>query len=260
MVYAVVLLIILFGIYRYDYRKEKSGRLVCWIVLCLLLVCISGLRYRLGQDTITYIGDYADLRPISRLTAEDFEKTRFAPGFVLISSIFKQFTPEFTFFQFFESLVVNSVVFYFFFRNCRHIFFAALLYFFYLYFLLCFQQMREAFAVCVFLLAWPYFRDGKWLYWYAASCIAFLFHMSAIMMFLLPVVCVPGIRQIFIFGRNTVIACVIITAVGITLNALFFRYLELLAFSASMLERIQAYESSDLGKSILNFNGLIGNL
>lgn len=258
MVYLFALLLILFGVYFYDYRNNREGRLISWIFLCLVLICIAGFRYRLGQDTLTYIRDYSSLHPVSQLKISDFEKTRFAPGFVIITSVFKQFTPEFIWFQFFHSVIVNTVLFYFFYKYCWHIFFAALVYFFYLYFLLTFQQMREALAVCVFLLAWPAFREGRWLLWYLASILAFLFHMSAIMMFFLPVICLPGIKQLFIFGRRTWIVCIAVLISGILVQAILFKYLEVLAFIPSMMERIKNYEHNALGGSILNFNGIIG--
>lgn len=260
MVYLVALILICFGIYRYDYRNQKSGRLLLWILICLVLVCIAGFRYKLGQDTITYINEYNTLRPFTKINGDDFARTRFAPGFVVLTSIFKQFTSEFTFFQFFHALVVNSVIFYFLFRHSRHIFFAALLYFFYLYFLLCFQQMREAFAVCVFLLSWPFFKDGKWLLWYSMSILAFFFHVSAFMMFFLPLICVPGIRQLFVFGRRTWIICIGIALFAVGVQAVFFQYIEVIALSASMLERIQNYRHNALGGTILNFNGVVGAL
>ena len=258
MVYLIILILLLFGIYRYDYRNARSGRLIYWIALCFIFACVAGLRYKLGQDTITYINEYNTLRPITRINAEDFERTRFAPGFVVITSVFKQFTGEFTFFQFFHSVIVNGVIFYFFYKHCRHIFFAALVYFFYLYFLLCFQQMREAFAVCIFLLAWPAFRDGRWLWWYVASLFAFMFHISALIMFFLPLISIPGLRQLFIFGGRTWFVCLGIAVLGAAVQAIFFRYIELIAFSASMLEGIETYKNNSLGGSLLNFNGIIG--
>ena len=260
MIYLVTILLILFGIYFYDYRKYKEGRLICWCLLCFILICIAGLRYRLGQDTLTYIQDYASLHPVSQLKVSDFEKTRFAPAFVIVTSVFKEFTQEFTFFQFFQSAVVNIIFFWFFYKFSRNIFFTALVYFFYLYFLLNFQQMREALAVCVFLLAWPFFRDGKWLRWYAASFLAFLFHMSAIMMFFLPLIGLPFIKQLFVFGKRTWIVCAGVVAFSIVMQALLFKYLEMLAFSPSMLERIKNYEHNALGGSILNIYGVVGTL
>lgn len=260
MVYFIAIATILFGIYRYDYCGKNAGRLLYWCITCAFLICIAGLRYRLGQDTFTYIYDYAAINPVSRLQAIDFSKTRFAPGYVVLTSVFKEFTDEFTYFQFFQALLVNTVFFYFFYKHCRHIFFAALVYFFYLYFLMSFQQMREAFAVCIFLLSWSFFRDGRWLPWYIASLLAFMFHISAFIMFFLPLICLPGIRQLFVFGGRTWLVAIGVALFGVAVQAIFFQYVELIAFSASMMERVKKYEHHMLGSSILNFNGVLGSL
>lgn len=257
MVYLVILFFILFGIVRYDYFGKERGRLFLWIFICIFLVCVAGLRYRLGQDTVMYMKDYKAVHPIDQLSSEDFEDSRFAPGFIVLTSFFKLITDEFTLFQFFQALVVNTVMFYFLYRNCRHIFFAALIYFVFSYFLLSFQQMREAFAVVIFLLAWPAFKSGKWIWWYVASLVAVTFHISAFLMFILPAICLPGVRQIFIFGSRTwlVSLCVIVLAVAV--QAVFFRYIEMVALTESMMERAQTYEKSHMGGGMLNFNGIV---
>ena len=260
MIYFIIIALILFGVYRFDYCQKTNGRLVYWSILCFILICVAGLRYRLGQDTFTYLQNYETLNTFSHLKAIDFQKTRFAPGFVVLTSVFKEFTDEFTYFQFFQALVVNIVFFYFFYKNCRHIFFAALVYFFYLYFLMNFQQMREAFAVCIFLLAWPFFRDGKWVAWYLASLLAFMFHISAFMMFFLPLICVPGIRQLFIFGARTWLVALGVAVLSVAVQTIFFQYIEMIAISDSMLERIHRYQNSILGNSLLNLNGVLGSL
>ena len=260
MIYLIVVILILFGIFWFDYRGIKTGKLIYWILICLLLIFIAGLRYRLGQDTITYIQDFSDLHPISKLKSDDFLRTRFAPGYVIVTSVFKEFTSDFTWFQLFQSAIINSVVFYFFYKYCRHIFFSALIYFFYLYFLFTFQQIREAFAVSVFLLAWPFFKNNKWIYWYISSLLAVFFHISAIIMFFLPLICLPVVRQFFIFGRRTWVVAISVFILSIVFQAIFFKYIELIAFSASMLERIKNYEHNILGGSILNLNGVMGTL
>ena len=260
MVYLVIAILILIGIYRYDYKGLKQGRTFYLVIVCILLISIAGLRYRLGQDTLGYLSDYDELKPISDLKITDFSKTRFAPGFVIITSIFKQFTEDFSYFQFFHAAIVNIVLVSFFYKYTKHVFFALLIYFVYEYFLLSFQQMREALAVCVFLLAWPFFRDGKWIFWYLASLLAFSFHMSAFMMFLLPLICLPGVKQLFIFGQRTWIFCLILAVVAIAIQAVFFKYIELLALTESMMERAQAYDKSTAGKSGLNITGIISVL
>lgn len=258
MIYLIILFLLLFLSFRYDYLKKMEGKNLWFIVIFLIFVFLAGLRYRVGSDTLMYIKSYAKLHPINLLTLQDLRETRFAPGYVILTSIFKAITPDFTLFQIFHALIVNSVVFWFIKKNTRNIFFALFLFYIFLYLLFCFQQMRESLAVSVFLLAWPAFKEGKWLWWYLAACLAVTFHISAFIMFILPVIGFPGIRQLFVFGWRTPVICLIILVFGFVIQTVFFKYIEAVAITESMMERATAYDKSSIGSASFNINNLIG--
>ena len=245
-------------IYEFDYRSVERGRMFCFLTMLVVFIFLAGFRYRLGQDTVMYVKEYANLHPINLLSSDDFKSTRFAPGFLILTSFFRVFGPDFIVFQVVHSIFVNAVIFWFLYKNSRHLFFSILLFFFYLYFLLLFQQMRESIAVSIFLLAWPAFRDGKWLIWYIASLLAFSFHISAFVMFILPLLYLPGIRQLFVFGIRTWFICAAIMVIAFAIQAVFFKYIELIAFTETMIERVQTYDKNVLGGSLLNINGIVG--
>lgn len=255
MIYVIAILLILIGVYYYDYKKATQFKLFYWLLVCALLICICGFRYRLGGDTPTYMQDFKTLHPLSKLRMEDFSHSRYAPGFILFFSLCKEIYPDFAFFQIVHSLIFNSVIFYFISRYSRNKYFAVLIYFFFLYFIMSFQQLREALAVCVFLLAWPAFRDRKWIWWYLASLLAFTFHLSASIMFVLPLICLPGLREIFVFGRRTIFVCLFVAGVGYIIQKTFFQYIELLSLTQSISERAQSYSENDLGSSTKNIIG-----
>ena len=48
------------------------------------------------------------------------------------------------------------------------------------------EILRETLAICVFLLSLKYFFSNKWLKYYILCFIAFMFHLSAILLFFLP--------------------------------------------------------------------------
>lgn len=258
MIYLVILILLIFLSYRYDYRSIQSGRKVWIWVMLVIFILVAGLRYRLGADTVTYMYFYEILNPINQLRPQDFNETRFAPGFIILESIFRFFTDDFTAFQLFHAVVVCGAVWWFLYRNCRHFFFAVLIFYLFLYALLVFQQMRESMAVAVFLLAWPAFRDGKWIRWYVASSIAMLFHISSLMMFFLPLLCLPGVRQFFVFGTRTWIFCIAVFLFGMLIQSMFFKYIELIAFTESMSERTEVYSKNELSGGIFNIGGIIG--
>ena len=95
--------------------------------------------------------------------------------------------------------------------------------------------MRESLAVSFFLLAWPAFRDEKWIKWYILSCCAVMFHVSAGMMFVLPIFKLPVIRNLFVFGRRTWIIGLGVLVLGVFIQSVFFKYIQLLQFLMQLL-------------------------
>lgn len=258
MIYFIPLLLILTGCYLYDYRKNQKGRLLLWIILLIIFICIPGFRYRMGGDTIQYERFYEMVHTLGNLRLEDFKATRYAPGYILLNSICKTITDDFMMLQFVVSTIVNSVIFYFFWKNTRHIYLALFLYSFLLYLNLNMEVLREALAVSVFLLSWPFFRDGKWLLYYCMCFLAFMFHLSAIFLFVLPLCCIPGIRFIFTFGMRTWLIGGLILVFGFIVNYFFFDFIKSLALAENIMERAETYSKLDIGGArSLNLMGFL---
>ncbi|MCH5242279.1 MAG: EpsG family protein [Muribaculaceae bacterium] len=261
MVYIIPLILFTIGIVRYDYLKINRGKLFLWGIICVYLILLGGLRYQLGEDTHQYIWAYDKINPLNEFKPIDFQRSRFAPGFLVIFAFFKMLSPEIVYFQLFEATVVNIVVFYFFYKNSKNIYFAGVIYYFFLYILFNFQELREAMAVSVFLLAWPAFKQNKWVIWYLASILAFSMHLSAIIMFLLPVITLPGVRNLFTFSpKKTAIIIIGILVVTYVIYQRFFVYIQLLAISDAMSERAQAYGSHDLGGALSNIKMVLATI
>ena len=251
MIYLIILLGLFFLTYVYDYRQFSRGRIVWLVVVLIVFILLGGLRYRIGTDTVNYIFDYRLVPPLDKLTSSYFSTTRYAVGYVVMTSFFKMFTNDFTAVQLFHAFVVNSVVGWFFYKNSRHVFFSLLLFFVLIYSLLVFQQMRESLAVSFFLLAWPAFRDEKWIKWYILSCCAVMFHVSAGMMFVLPIFKLPVIRNLFVFGRRTWIIGLGVLVLGVFIQSVFFKYIQLFAVSDAIADRAAVYSVNRLSGSLL---------
>ena len=258
MIYFIIIITLLILSYKYDYLRRTDGRNLWFWIMMTVLICVAGLRYKLGQDTTVYIKFFEHLHPINELTEADINDSRFSPGFIILCSFFRMFGSDFTVFQLFHSIVVTSVFLLFIRKHTRHVFFAILLFFFYLYFNLLFQQLRESLAASVFLLAWPSFANKKWIVWYISCFVALLFHVSSVFMLLLPIIYVPGIRSLFVFGKRTFIMTLAILAGGFIIQSVFFKYIELIAFTESMMERATTYSNSDLSTAGFSITGMIG--
>lgn len=260
MIYFVILLLLVLLSYRYDYCRREQGRMVWIIVIWLLFVLIAGLRYRIGTDSIRYETFYGELPGLDNLRTQDFTHTkyaRFGPGYIFLNSVVKTFSDDFMIFQFVHALIVCSAVVYFLYKNARSVFFALAMFFVFQYLNLLTEVLRESLAVSVFLLAWPFFRDGKWIQWYLMSLLALTFHISAAMMFVLPLLCIPGLRELFVFGKRTIPVFIFIVIMAIAINKMFFQYIQLLELSDNVSDRATAYSKSAYGTSSLSFFGVL---
>lgn len=257
MVYLIVLILILAGIYWYDYRNNTRGKIILYAIICLSLILIAGLRYRLGSDTPQYIKFFNNIHDLNHLSDMDYQRSRYAPGFVFLSALCKSIYNDVTLLFIVEAIIVNIAVFYFFWKNSKHCFFAILLYYLMLYTLFNMEIMREAIAVSIALFAWPFFKKGNWLLWYSAAILANFFHFSASIMLFLPLICLPGIKQIFILGKRTIWIWLLVCVIGFAIHTAFFRYIQLLALSDSISDRAQAYEKNILGSSYFSIIGIL---
>lgn len=261
MIYLLALILIFIGVYRYDYLDNRRGESLYWILLCILLISIAGFRYRLGIDSLEYSEFYHHINPINKLGVRDFLSTRFAPGFVLLTSLCKTLCDDFMLLQFIVAGIVNLSVFYFFKTNTKHCYFGLLLYFLFLYTDLNMEVIREAIAVSLFLISWQFFRNSRWFEYYVFILIAMLFHLSATVFLLLPLICLPGVKQLFTFGKRTWLIGGIVLATGFVIHHFFLDYLKLIVFTESMLDRINQYARTGLGGlETLNMMGVITSI
>lgn len=260
MLYLIIFLLLCFLVYRYDYKRIEEGRLFWLIGITVIFIVLGGLHYRLGYDTVAYERFYDKIPPLDKFKLRDFEKFRYNHGFILLSSFTKLFTDSIVLLNFIQASFVCGVITWFFKQNTRNPFFALLLFFIFLFSLLIFEQVREAIAVGFFLLAWPSFRDRKWLKWYALSLCALAFHTSATLMFVLPVILLPGIRQLFVFGKRTFFLCAFVFAIAFIIQASFYRYIELIALTESSQQLISQYEGTHYLKGNLNIVGIVSQL
>lgn len=245
------------AVYAYDMRNYKHMEWVSYWSFFIILVFIAGLRYRIGTDSIVYENEYEQMPTLWELARFKFSSIRYEPGFLLFASIPRTISSDFTLLQFFQATVVNLVVFWFIKNNTSHKFLALTFYFIILYLNLCTQVMREALAVCMFLLAWPAFRDGKWWKYYIFAILAFCFHTSAILLLILPLLCLPGIREGFVIGKRTIIICIVLFFLGLVIQARFSSFFSALAVTDRLMDRVNEYKDTNYAEGHLGITGII---
>lgn len=260
MIYLAVFILLIIFTYRYDYCCKTKWKAASFFAVLLLFILIAGLRYRIGTDSVRYETYFEKINPVFSLSESDFQNTRYAPLYIFLTSLVKTFTSDFMIFQFLHAGIVVGVVGWFIRKNTEKVFFALLLFFIFLYLTLLTEVLRESLAVCVFLLSWRYYCRRNWLVWYGMSVIAILFHTSAVMMLVLPVCCVPGFRNIFVFGLRTIPVCVVLILVVYAIQRMFFQYIQLLAISENISERAEVYSKTDLAGTTVNMVGVLGQI
>lgn len=257
MIYIILLILMLIGVYAYDIRGYRRNYKLSYWGLMVVLIIIAGLRYRIGTDSVLYESRYLAVPAIWDLFSFNFDSTRFEPGFLVFSSITRTFSPDFMWLQFTEAIVIDGVVFWFISKNSKHRFLSVTLYFLFLYLNLNTQVLREALAVAVFLLSWPFFRDGKWLQYYCTVIIACFLHTSAFFTLLLPLCCLPGIRECFVFGKRAILICLVIFGIGVFIQERFTAVFSLMAFTQRMMDRVNTYSHDAMGGAYLNVLGVL---
>lgn len=262
MIYALIFIFLLISIYYYDYRKCKFRKNELYVILCVIFVITMGFRYRIGNDTVQYEYYYYHLIPnlIGLIKANIFN-FRFEPGFMLIASIIKTVSPnDFTLFQLVFAAFINIVIFRFIYKNTNNLFLALLLYYFHSYIYFNAEIIRQATAICFFLLAWPYFVNRKWFKYYSLCLIALSMHYSAIICFILPILYLKSIRRFFEINKYFYFLLLAVIILTIFNSIFLLDYVYQLNMVGLLSDKMEAYSGRILDESSVNISHLITGL
>jgi EpsG family len=181
--YLVIALYLVFLSFYYDFnrRNAPSFRLVHYWLILLILVLISGFRYRLAPDTVAYMYQFqTDVVPLDKISLDYIINSRYQPFWVLLNSICKTFD-SFVMLQFLVAWIFNGCVFYFLRRATTKFFTAVLLFYLIFYFYFSMEIMRESLAVAMFLIAIVRYNNKRMLSFYGWLIAAALFHKFALL-------------------------------------------------------------------------------
>lgn len=187
MLYLFIILYLIVLIYFFDCNKIKSRyKNVHYNLILIILVLVSGLRYRMAPDSVAYMDNFRYLTvPLSELKLENFTESRYQPFWILINSFCKSIG-SYVLLQIICALILNVCVFHFFKKTTTKIFTCILFYFLVDYFYFNMEIVRESLAIGVFLLAMIKYNEKKMFKTYFLILIAFLFHHFAAILFMVP--------------------------------------------------------------------------
>ena len=190
-VYVIFLLLCGWFSFRYDRIEgtdpHKEHRL--WL-MCLYLICLSGFSYGLGGDKFVYMNEFESLDtsvPLGETILNRFILRTQMPLWTALVYLVKKFTGSFYVLQFIQSALVNISICLAMRRYTRRYFLFLIVYFLSLkFFVFNTEIMREGCAIAIALPAIHCYLSGKrGLFWLLAP-FAVLFHVSALVVFLLP--------------------------------------------------------------------------
>lgn len=240
MIYFFLLFLIIFLVFVFDVGKRSRSNVkqkkIAWNVICVLLIIISAIKYRVGSDVVIYTDEYKEILPITRANWDYiFDNFNRQFGWMILVTICKSITPSFLLPQIIISIFVNSAIFNFIKSNTEKPFVGLLLFYLIAYVPYNFEVLRQSIAIAFFIMGIKYYKDSKWFKYYLCVLGGFAFHSSAVVLALIPLFKLVPITKASIIWELG------IGVVGIILLPFFINYIPNLINSNEALFGAQVY-------------------
>lgn len=242
MVYLIAFILAAVGAY-YNGKFQPAVRKTFLSVLCLYLIIVLGLRYRVGVDTINYMYNFKEVKSLSHFLSSRIFEMRMEPGFLFVCSLSKSLGGGFTLVQLIMAAITNGCIFIFLYRYCKNVFVGVLFFLFLQWFYFSMEIMRESAAIAIFLLNYRNLEKKRWVLYYIFTIPSLLFHYSAAIVWFFP------FARMLKLNYKYLILCV-----GILLIA---PLLEKLSDMLSFLFIAKRFDSYIKNVSELNFNFML---
>lgn len=211
MIYIFIVFILLIFVYCYDVLKFQSGKIFCLALSFIILTILVGVRYRLGGDALSYESIY-DFMPSIRDIREDglypFDYlVIYQPLWILLNACSVSISRDFLAFQLIHSVIINTLLFVYILKNSKKQFTVLFFLFvthYYFYFVI--EIEREVLAIGIFLLNINNLQKKKWISYYLLCVLSFMFHLSAIILFFIPL-----FKKINLTFKQVVIVLLLLT-------------------------------------------------
>ncbi|WP_426474919.1 EpsG family protein [Chryseobacterium balustinum] len=165
--------------------KKNEGKYLYYLFM-VLLVLVCTFRYRVGGDSLHYHDIFDSYPKFSELSSYDFQNSQYNFGWIIFNAAIKSICDSFYFFQFIHAFIINTAIFYFIKKYTINKFLTIIFYLFFNFLYFNMEVLRESLAVSFFLVSIPYLLNKKWLTYYLLCLLAYSFHSSAFILFVLP--------------------------------------------------------------------------
>ena len=246
-IYIIVFLFLLNGI-RYEKLPWNSGlKQKWWFVELIILILLSGLRFRVGGDSLAYYDYYLENPSFKEILSNGLFSFNYGQAWYSLQNICQLFTDDFVLFQIVHAAIVNFSVFYFVKRYCKRPFLLIVFYFYMIYPNYNMEIMRQSLSIALYLWSIPLLIKKKYIKYYILTFFAFGFHNTAIILFILPIIYNVLSKRFSITAFLIIFFGVFV--VGFTpIMSQINEYLDIV----SLTDRLQSY-----GENLSNINGMI---
>lgn len=156
--------------------------------LCIYMILLMGLRYRVGLDTISYMRSFDHLPSFEAFKKSNIFENRFEPGYMVICMLCKSFCKDFWLVQLVLAAITNIGIFVFIYRHCENPFWGVFTYIIVAWLYFSTEIIRESASISIFLLNYENLSEHKWIKYYLFSFLSISLHFSAIIIWLFPFV------------------------------------------------------------------------
>lgn len=253
--YLIPILLAIWGIIHYDVRERTINDKWLYWGIYVYIVLLYGLRYRMGFDThiyMDYFYQFPTLENIEEINEPQFDA--FAVGFKVLWAVIRSFSDEYWAYELITSIFINLILMRFIWNNTDKKFTVLLLYLICLSWYYNMEITREAYSICFFLLGYKYLMARKWLKYYMFVAAAILFHISACILILLPLVVKYPIK----FNKTFLIIVVLLSLLFFSLQAYIPQMIQILG--DNILASKLLHYSTQMGVGSINSNWLISRM
>lgn len=238
MIYFIIVVILLVLSVHFDINRRTKNKEGWYNIVLIIFVCLAGLRYRIGIDSINYCYKFYHETPSFFNLFKDLSLTEY-PLWKLLNSIVFTIGGKFYIVQFVESAFVNLLFFAYIKKHSSYIFTCVFLYFIWLYPGCNFEELKQAFAVSISLYANDFILEKKYMKGVGLFVIACLFHFAAIIVALFSFLRFLRLNAI---GFSILL---IVFIIGGVIQNYYGDYLELLEFDDFLQMKAEVYMESD---------------
>lgn len=248
MIYFLIIIWLAFLSYHFDIKGRTKNYKIWYYSVLIVLILLSGLRYRIGSDTPNYIDRFYHSYPsLENYSLNDYPIGN-DPLYVLINSVVISIGGRFFILQLLQASFVIILIFNYIKKHCQFVFTCALVYFIMCYVQFNFEIMRASMSIAVSLYANDYALKKKWTKAYLLYFTAILFHIQAIFLTLVP---------LFLFlrlNRKGYLLLLVAFLGGLIVQRTFGALIELISFA----EQVQTKGLSYADNEVYNNSG--GNI